>query len=74
VRNISSPTAKIDFIAIFMQSVKLSDGDLQAADSVVCMLILALITMGKRASDLLIEIKYINAFSPEELFCVVSEC
>jgi hypothetical protein len=71
VRHISSPTAKIEFISNFMTGIRLEEGELQNADGVVNLFILGLLSMGKRSSDLFVEIKYIQAFSSEDLFHVV---
>jgi hypothetical protein len=71
VKNLSSPTAKLEFIANFMQKVRLEEGELQEADSVVSLMILAFMSLGKRSGDLLIEVKYIQAFSSDDLYDIV---
>lgn len=73
VRNISSPTAKIEYISYFMDTIKLEGGH-QEADAVVTVLILGLIGLGRKSADLLVELKYIKAFSPEDLHDKVAEC
>jgi hypothetical protein len=45
VRNISSPTAKIEYISNFMNTLRLEDG-LQEADYVTSLMIIALIVIG----------------------------
>lgn len=72
VRHISSPTAKIEFISNFMSNIRLDDGELQNADAAVNLMILGLLSMGKRSADLIVEIDYIRSFSPEDI-CDVLE-
>jgi hypothetical protein len=56
-----------------MDTIKMEDGH-QEADSVVIVLILGLVGMEKKSVDLYIELKYIKAFSPEDLHDKVAEC
>jgi hypothetical protein len=58
----SSPTAKIEYISKFLSGIMPNDG-LQEADWVVSLMIIAFISIGKRACDLYTEMRYIKAFT-----------
>ena len=73
VRHISSPTAKIEFISNFMSNIRLDDGELQNADAAVNLMILGLLSMGKKSADLIVEIEYIRSFSPEDICDVLQQ-
>lgn len=62
VKMFSSPTAKIEYISKFVSSIMPDDG-LQEADWVVSLMILSFVCMGKKSAEMLLEIKYIKAFS-----------
>lgn len=67
VKMFSSPTAKIEYISKFVNSIMPDEG-LQEADWVVSLMILAFACMGKKAAEMLIEINYIKSFSQEDLY------
>jgi hypothetical protein len=73
VRMFSSPTAKIEYISKFLDSLMPDDG-LQEADFVVSLMILAFAYLGKKSADMYLEIKYIKAFSLEDLYDKVDSC
>ena len=73
VRMFSSPTAKIEFISKLVNTLMADDGQ-QEADSVVYLMVYSLICIGKRSADLLIEIKYIKAFSIDDLYGKHDSC
>ena len=56
-----------------MNGIRLDDGELQNADGVVNLMIIGLLSLGKRSVDLLVEIQYIQSFSSEDLFHVVDQ-
>ena len=58
----SSPTAKIEYINKFINNIMPND-DMQEADWILSLMILGFISIGKRAAELLIEMKYIKSFS-----------
>ena len=68
----SSPTAKIEFISKFLNSIMPDDG-LQEADWVVSLMILAFVSIGKKSAELYNEMRYIKAFSSEDLFEKIGE-
>ena len=73
IRHISSPIAKIEFVSNFMQTIRLDDGELQNADAAVNLMILGLLSIGKKSSDLIVEIDYIRSFSPEDICDVLQQ-
>ncbi len=56
-----------------MNTLRLEDG-LQEADYVTSLMIIALIVIGDDSKDLLVELKYIKAFSDDELYEKIDEC
>jgi hypothetical protein len=56
-----------------MNTLRLEDG-LQEADYVTSLMIIALIVIGADSQDILVELKYIKAFSNDELYEKIDEC
>jgi hypothetical protein len=66
VKLYSSPTAKIEYVSKFIQKI-MPDTSMQEADWMVGLMVISCVALGTKASDLLLEIRYIKAFSQDDL-------